>query len=322
VGHAIVVTVPSCTCDCHDEWQKPEGGNEPSTSKTGSMLGKFVSRSEGQGRGEGVLVGVVTATSYASSSERRCRRSCNTHARDQSWRDAARTRDCGSCGVHRRFRDVRVPETHRCGGVRAAGAIGGFAPDTRAYFSASTSYVHDWIGDSSTTKRQHVDAKLTSRVSNIDPTGFVSYDDADGAELSSVSVAVPERFEPRCQYRQPDGHPYIDQAGLSLRLARAAQEFVRLRRRSSRGRRSCRSPAIGNPTLKDRALARRGLDTLRADVLAGTLLQVSYVIAPSAAGIPRRPARRRVRPTPPTCSTRSLRTPLSARRVVRYVRPE
>jgi phospholipase C len=36
---------------------------------------------------------------------------------------------------------------------------------------------------------------------------------------------------------------------------------------------------VGDPTLKDRALTTRGLDVLRADVLAGTLPQVSYVIA-------------------------------------------
>ncbi|WP_332785784.1 phosphocholine-specific phospholipase C [Sphingomonas sp. PB1R3] len=38
----------------------------------------------------------------------------------------------------------------------------------------------------------------------------------------------------------------------------------------------------GDPTLKDRALTTRGLDALKADVLAGRLPQVSYVIATAA----------------------------------------
>jgi outer membrane receptor protein involved in Fe transport len=89
---------------------------------------------------------------------------------------------------------------------------GEFAPDTHAYVSASTSRVHDWIGGSSTTKRDHVDAKLTSRVAQIDLTGFVSYDDADEAEFGSVSVPQFRNDPEHDAYTDSlTGIPYIDQ---------------------------------------------------------------------------------------------------------------
>jgi outer membrane receptor protein involved in Fe transport len=89
---------------------------------------------------------------------------------------------------------------------------GEFAPDTRAYVSASTSRVHDWIGGAGKTKRDHITAKLQSRVSGIDLTGFVSYDDADEAEFGSVSVAQFRNDPEHDAYTDSwTGIPYIDQ---------------------------------------------------------------------------------------------------------------
>ena len=54
------------------------------------------------------------------------------------------------------------------------GDTGTVAPDTTAYVSASTSRVRDWIGGSGKTRRDHLDAKMLSRVGTVDLTGFVS----------------------------------------------------------------------------------------------------------------------------------------------------
>lgn len=66
---------------------------------------------------------------------------------------------------------------------------GEFAPDTRAWISGSTSYNRDFIGGAGETRRDHLSAKLVTRVANVDLTAFVSYDDADEPEFGSVSLA-------------------------------------------------------------------------------------------------------------------------------------
>ncbi|WP_260928152.1 TonB-dependent receptor domain-containing protein [Novosphingobium sp. 9] len=90
---------------------------------------------------------------------------------------------------------------------------GEIAPDTRAYVSASHSKVHDWIGGAGKTTRDHIDAKIVSRVSNIDLTGFLSYDDANESEFGSVSVASFEADPNHDAYTDNwTGIPYIDQS--------------------------------------------------------------------------------------------------------------
>lgn len=93
------------------------------------------------------------------------------------------------------------------------GDTGEFAPDTRAFISASTSHVRDWIGGSGETTRDHVSAKLLGRAGTVNLTAFASYDDANESEFGPVS---PEQFA-----RDPDhdaytdrwtGLPYVDQA--------------------------------------------------------------------------------------------------------------
>ena len=110
--------------------------------------------------------------------------------------------------------------------VRLSGAAGDFgaqkfyarvdtgeiAPDTRAYISASHAKAHDWIGGAGKTSRDHLSAKLTSKISNIDLTGFLSYDDADESEFGSVSVASFENDPNHDVYTDTwTGLPYIDQ---------------------------------------------------------------------------------------------------------------
>jgi outer membrane receptor protein involved in Fe transport len=93
------------------------------------------------------------------------------------------------------------------------GDTGEFAPDMRGYVSASTSRVRDWIGGAGKTRRDHIDAKLLSRVAQVDLTGFVSYDDADEAEFGSVSVAQFRNDPEHDAYTDSwTGIPYIDQA--------------------------------------------------------------------------------------------------------------
>jgi outer membrane receptor for Fe3+-dicitrate len=89
---------------------------------------------------------------------------------------------------------------------------GEIAPDTHAYISASHSKAHDWIGGAGETTRDHLTAKVTSKVSNIDLTGFLSYDDADESEFGSVSVAMFENDPNHDVYTDNwTGLPYIDQ---------------------------------------------------------------------------------------------------------------
>jgi outer membrane receptor protein involved in Fe transport len=90
---------------------------------------------------------------------------------------------------------------------------GEFAPNTHAYVSASSSRVRDWIGGSGKTSRDHIDAKITSRIAQVDLTGFVSYDDADEAEFGSVSLAQFKNDPNHDAYTDSwTGIPYIDQA--------------------------------------------------------------------------------------------------------------
>ena len=90
---------------------------------------------------------------------------------------------------------------------------GDLGSDTRAYISASTSHVHDWIGGAGVTTRAHVDAKMTSKIDAIDLTGFVSYDDADESEFGSVSLAQFRSDPDHDAYTDSwTGIPYIDQS--------------------------------------------------------------------------------------------------------------
>lgn len=100
------------------------------------------------------------------------------------------------------------------GGRKIYGRVdtGEFATGTRAWISASSSRVKDWIAQSDTTSRDHIAAKLTSDLGNVKLTGYVSYDDANEGEYGSVSLAGFKQ--------NPDfdgltanwtGIPYIDQ---------------------------------------------------------------------------------------------------------------
>lgn len=100
------------------------------------------------------------------------------------------------------------------GGRKIYGRVdtGEFAPGTRAWISASSSRVKDWVAQSDTTSRDHIAAKLTSDLGKVKLTGYVSFDDANEGEYGSVSLA---------SFKQnPDfdgltanwtGIPYLDQ---------------------------------------------------------------------------------------------------------------
>lgn len=89
---------------------------------------------------------------------------------------------------------------------------GEIAPDTTAYISASHSKVHDFIGGAGKTTRDHLSAKIKSRISNIDLTGFLSYDDADESEFGAVSVDMFNEDPEHDVYTDTwTGIPYIDQ---------------------------------------------------------------------------------------------------------------
>ncbi len=66
---------------------------------------------------------------------------------------------------------------------------GAFAPDSYAWISASSSRVKDWIDGTGRTSRDHVAAKIISRVGKVDLTAYASYDDANESEYGSVSKA-------------------------------------------------------------------------------------------------------------------------------------
>ncbi len=113
---------------------------------------------------------------------------------------------------------------------------GQFAGDTRAFVSASTSRVKDWIGGSGETRRDHLDAKFVSRIDRVKLTGWVSYDDADEAEFGSVS---PEMFanDPNHDAYTDNwtGIPYIDQGYRSTSRALRRNLFGYLRAETDLG---------------------------------------------------------------------------------------
>jgi len=116
------------------------------------------------------------------------------------------------------------------------GDSGEFAPDTRAYVSASTSRVHDWIGGSGETRRDHIDAKLLSRVGTVDLTAFASYDDADESEFGSVSLAQFANDPNHDAYTDIwTGLPYVDQAYRSTSRALRKNLFGYLKARTEIG---------------------------------------------------------------------------------------
>ncbi|MEI5687251.1 TonB-dependent receptor [Sphingomonas kyungheensis] len=90
---------------------------------------------------------------------------------------------------------------------------GDIAPSTRAFVSASTSRVRDWIGGASETRRDHVEGKLKSTIAAVNLTAWLSYDDADEAEFGSVS---PDSFASDPNHDAYTDHwtgvPYIDQS--------------------------------------------------------------------------------------------------------------
>jgi len=107
---------------------------------------------------------------------------------------------------------------------------GEVAPSTRAYVSASTAQVKDWIGGSGVTRRDHVDAKLTSTIGRVRLTGWASYDDADEAEYGSVSTAMFANDPNHDAYTDSwTGIPYIDQAYRSTSRALRRNLFGYLR---------------------------------------------------------------------------------------------
>lgn len=113
---------------------------------------------------------------------------------------------------------------------------GEFAPNTRAYVSASTSRVRDFIGGSGHTRRDHLDAKVTSRVSNVDLTGWVSYDDADESEYGSVSPEMFRSDPTHDAYTDVlTGIPYLDQAYRSGSRALRRNLFGYLRAKTDLG---------------------------------------------------------------------------------------
>ncbi|MET0282364.1 MAG: TonB-dependent receptor [Steroidobacteraceae bacterium] len=84
--------------------------------------------------------------------------------------------------------------------------------NTRAFVSASSSRNSDWIDGSTTTGRDHLNAKFISDIGNWTLTGFFAYDDADESEYVGVTL---DQFK-----ADPDhdlltgeltGIPYIDQ---------------------------------------------------------------------------------------------------------------
>lgn len=116
------------------------------------------------------------------------------------------------------------------------GDTGDFAPDTRAYVSASTSRVRDWIGGSGETRRDHVDAKLLGRAGTVDLTAFASYDDADEAEFGSVSPAQFANDPNHDAYTDTwTGLPYVDQAYRSTSRALRKNLFGYLKARTELG---------------------------------------------------------------------------------------
>lgn len=116
------------------------------------------------------------------------------------------------------------------------GDTGEFAQDMRAYVSASTSRVHDWIGGSGETRRDHVDAKLLGRVGTVDLTAFASYDDADESEFGSVSPAQFANDPNHDAYTDLwTGIPYIDQAYRSTSRALRKNLFGYLKARTEIG---------------------------------------------------------------------------------------
>ncbi len=105
---------------------------------------------------------------------------------------------------------------------------GDIAPSTRAFVSASTSRVRDWIGGAGETRRDHVEGKLKSTIAAVNLTAWLSYDDADEAEFGSVSPdSFAMRSEPRCLYRSLDRRP-VHRPELPCRIAGLAAQPVRL----------------------------------------------------------------------------------------------
>ncbi|WP_214655074.1 TonB-dependent receptor domain-containing protein [Sphingomonas albertensis] len=116
------------------------------------------------------------------------------------------------------------------------GDTGTIAPNTTAYVSASTSRVRDWIGGSGKTSRDHLDAKVLSRVGTVDLTGFVSYDDADESEFGSVSPAQFANDPNHDAYTDNwTGLPYVDQAYRSTSRALRKNLFGYLKARTEIG---------------------------------------------------------------------------------------
>ena len=113
---------------------------------------------------------------------------------------------------------------------------GEIAPNTTAYVSASSARVKDWIGGSGKTRRDHVDAKIVSRIDAVKLTGWVSYDDADEAEYGSVSPAMFASDPNHDAYTDAwTGIPYLDQAYRSTSRALRRNLFSYLRAETELG---------------------------------------------------------------------------------------
>ncbi|MBB5712831.1 TonB-dependent receptor [Sphingomonas xinjiangensis] len=124
---------------------------------------------------------------------------------------------------------------------------GEIAPDTRAWISGATAYNRDFIGGAGETRRDHLSAKLLTRVADVDLTAFVSYDDADEPEFGSVSLA---QFlsDPKHDALTDEwvGIPYIDQAYRAGSRALRKNLFGYLKARTEVGELSMQIGAYGH----------------------------------------------------------------------------
>lgn len=89
---------------------------------------------------------------------------------------------------------------------------GEVATDTMAWFSASSTSNSDWINGSAENKRDHLAAKFISSVSDIELTGYISYDDIHEDNYARITAG---QFESKPEWdRLTDewtGTPYEDQ---------------------------------------------------------------------------------------------------------------
>ena len=111
------------------------------------------------------------------------------------------------------------------------GLLGGH---TRAWVSASSSKVHDWIDGTGHASNDHIAGKFITELDRWTLTGYLSYNDADEPEYTSVSpkgfATNPDRDN---RSRYPHRHS-LPGPELPFRLACVAREHLRLPARGLR----------------------------------------------------------------------------------------